>query len=144
MPEGTRLRVNSENAVYEEVDGELIVIDLGSGSYYSLSGCGPAIWEMLVEGASAEEICVALEARFDAPSADVEAAAADLLARLRENDLVVAVEGEEASRAAPAVGGGGSEPFEPPVLERYTDMKDYFLLDPIHEVDPAGWPKPAA
>jgi hypothetical protein len=33
---------------------------------------------------------------------------------------------------------------EPPRLERYTDMKDYFLLDPIHEVDTAGWPRPAA
>jgi len=39
--------------------------------------------------------------------------------------------------------GGERSAFAPPVLERYTDMQDYFLLDPIHEVSPEGWPKPA-
>jgi hypothetical protein len=139
----TRLRVNSENAVYEEVDGELIVIDLGSGSYYSLSGSGPAIWQMLVGGASAAEIGTALEARFDAALEEIEAAVGGLIARLRENELIVAAD-EAAPPAMSAEGNGAREPFQPPVFERYTDMKDYFLLDPIHEVDPAGWPKPAA
>ena len=46
-------------------------------------------------------------------------------------------------RGAPDA-SGEKVAFEPPRLERYTDMKDYFLLDPIHEVDTAGWPRPAA
>jgi hypothetical protein len=25
-------------------------------------------------------------------------------------------------------------------LNKYTDMQDLLLLDPIHEVDAAGWP----
>jgi hypothetical protein len=33
-----------------------------------------------------------------------------------------------------------------PVLEKYTDMQELLLLDPIHDVEEAGWPKarPAA
>jgi hypothetical protein len=27
-----------------------------------------------------------------------------------------------------------------PVLNKYTDMQDLLLLDPIHEVDERGWP----
>ena len=42
------------------------------------------------------------------------------------------------------VGSDEKAAFEAPRLERYNDMKDYFLLDPIHEVDTAGWPRPAA
>jgi len=38
--------------------------------------------------------------------------------------------------AAPASDG----PFVAPVLERYEDMQDFLLVDPIHEVDDSGWP----
>jgi hypothetical protein len=139
-----RFRINAENVVHEIVDGEVIAIDLGNGSYYSLSGCGPVIWELLAPGASAAEIGAALEARFEADPGAVEAAVGDLLARLRESELIVAA--DPAGPAPPAPGPGDvREAFVPPVFERYTDMKDYFLLDPIHEVDPvAGWPEPAA
>jgi hypothetical protein len=27
------------------------------------------------------------------------------------------------------------------VLERYTDMQELLLLDPIHDVDQTGWPR---
>ena len=50
--------------------------------------------------------------------------------------------GRRGSSGLPAADGKAA--FEAPRLERYTDMKDYFLLDPIHEVDTAGWPQPAA
>jgi hypothetical protein len=33
--------------------------------------------------------------------------------------------------------------FEPPLLEKFTDMEDLLLLDPVHEVDGRGWPHPA-
>ena len=30
--------------------------------------------------------------------------------------------------------------FATPVLNKYSDMQDLLLLDPIHEVDDTGWP----
>ena len=35
-------------------------------------------------------------------------------------------------------------PFVTPRLERYTDMQDIILLDPVHKVDSQGWPHAAA
>jgi hypothetical protein len=140
-----RFRINAENVVHEIVDGEVIAIDLANGSYYSLSGCGPVVWDLLSAGAGASEISSALADRFDAEPGAIEAAVDDLLTRLRESDLIVS--GAEAAAPAPPPGParrGSREKFVPPAFERYTDMKDYFLLDPIHEVDPAGWPRPAA
>ncbi len=140
----TRFRINAENVVHETVDGEVIAIDLANGSYYSLSGCGPVVWELLAAGATAAEVRAALAARFDAEPEAIAASVEALLAGLRENQLIVAAgEGAAPTPAKPAA-SGGREDFDPPVLERYTDMKDYFLLDPIHEVDKAGWPRPAA
>lgn len=138
-----RLRINAENVVHEEVDGEVIAIDLSGGSYYSLSGGAPPIWAILAEGAGVEEICASLAARYDVGADELRDQVSELLAKLRENNLVVAADGEAPTGSSqPPVEGGGA--FPAPVFERYNDMKDYFLLDPIHEVDSTGWPKPAA
>ncbi len=137
-----RFRIGPE-IVHETVDGEVIAIDLSDGSYYSLAGSGPAIWELLGQGVSEAEISVVLADRFEAEETEIGAAVAALLAQLRENGLIVS--GEGAAAELPATAGSGEKaPFEAPRLERYNDMKDYFLLDPIHEVDTAGWPRPAA
>ncbi len=138
-----RFRVSPE-IVHETVDGEVIAIDLGNGSYYSLAGSGPAIWELLLAGATAAEIQRSLAARFDAGEGEIESAVGSLLEQLGERGLVVGDEAGEAEGQAIPAGNGERTAFEPPRLEHYDDMKDYFLLDPIHEVDPAGWPRPAA
>lgn len=31
-------------------------------------------------------------------------------------------------------------PFGPPAYDRYTDMEDLLLLDPVHDVGVTGWP----
>jgi hypothetical protein len=137
----TRFRIAPE-IVHEEVDGEVIAIDLGNGSYYSIAGSGPAIWELLGAGATGAEVAAALAACHGIELEEVAGRVSVFLAELEANGLAVREEG----------GGNGAGPvlesstggYETPRLERYTDMKDYFLLDPIHEVDAAGWPKPAA
>jgi hypothetical protein len=137
-----RFRIGPE-IVHETVDGEVIAIDLANGSYYSLAGSGPAIWELFGSGVSEAEIVTALAVQFEAEKAEIGAAVSALLGQLRENGLVVSEEGIPEEAPAPP-SPGEKVPFEVPRLERYTDMKDYFLLDPIHEVDTAGWPRPAA
>jgi len=139
----SRFRIGPE-IVHETVDGEVIAIDLANGSYYSLAGSGPAIWELLAHGVSEAELGLALAGQFEAEEAEISAAVSALLAQLRENGLIVS-EAAEASAGPPAFASSDEKAsFETPRLERYTDMKDYFLLDPIHEVDTAGWPRPAA
>lgn len=130
-----RYRVNAQDIVFEEVEGEVILIDLARGCYFSLSGGGPAVWEMLGRGASVDEVCGAL-AGTEAEHEQVEA----LVGRLAEESLIVAVEdGDAPATAVEAAAVNGA--FEKPVLEKYEDLKDYFLIDPIHEVDEAtGWP----
>ncbi|HEX4464388.1 MAG TPA: PqqD family protein [Solirubrobacterales bacterium] len=138
----SRFRIGPE-IVHETVDGEVIAIDLANGSYYSIAGSGPAIWELLVRGVGEAEVGTALAGRFEAEDGEIATAVSELLAQLQENGLIVSEAGAAAN--APTVSSSEEKaPFEAPRLERYTDMKDYFLLDPIHEVDTAGWPRPAA
>ena len=130
-----RFRINTADVVFEEVEGEVILIDLSRGCYFSLSGSGSAVWEMLGRGVSVEDVCEALAAG-EAEREQVEA----LVDRLAEESLIlVAEDGGAGETAGEAVANGA--PFAEPVLEKYEDLKDYFLIDPIHEVDEAaGWP----
>jgi hypothetical protein len=141
-----RYRIKPGDVVHEEVDGELIAIDLSGGSYYSLSGSATTIWSLLIGGAGQAQICAALAARYEAEPQAVADEVAGLLEKLLESGLIAVDEGGNGATAAPLPEEPGAKrPLEPAGFERYTDMKDYFLLDPIHEVDPAaGWPRPAA
>ena len=138
-----RLRINSENVVHETIDGEVIIIDLASGSYYSLSGSGPAIWEALGDGgATASEVGDAIGHRYEAAAEEIATAVSGLLDELSSNNLISVA--ENGAGQPPRTESGEREPFVAPKFERYNDMRDYFLLDPIHEVGAEGWPKPAA
>jgi hypothetical protein len=44
------------------------------------------------------------------------------------------------SNGAAAVAQTNGRPYSPPKLSAYTDMQELLLLDPVHEVDDAGWP----
>src|SRR5262249_18107283 len=57
--------VDSRKVVDETVDGEVIIIHLERGNYFSLSGSGTEIWRLLRAGMSSDAIVRALAERFD-------------------------------------------------------------------------------
>ena len=127
-------RVNSADVVHETIEGEVIAIDLARGSYYNLAGSGVTIWSQLAEGASASSIAAGFEG---AEADEVEREVAALIDRLAAESLIV----EQPDRACNGTTPTPKPvPFEAPRFEKYDDMQDYFLLDPIHEVDASGWP----
>lgn len=131
----TAYRVDVHNVVHETIEGEVIVIHLLNGSYYSLGGGGPEIWERLLEGATASQIAAGIP-NGGADEAEVLGKVREFLADLAQDGLIVPDPGANGA-GSPSRSAGT---WVPPVFERYTDMKDYFLLDPIHEVDATGWP----
>jgi Coenzyme PQQ synthesis protein D (PqqD) len=138
-----RYRVNSPRVMHETIEGEVIVIDLSTGSYYSLRSSGAEIWHALERGLREDEIANALAVRYDGEAAEITAAVSKLLDELREEGLIESSNG--AGEALPAAlpslqDDGPRDRFEPPLLEKHTDMQDLILLDPVHEVDARGWP----
>jgi hypothetical protein len=84
-----------------------------------------------------------LQVRYAADDAQVAAAVSSFLAELTADQLIApSDEGPVASIPDPPPAAEQS-PFAPPKLERYTDMQEIILLDPVHKVDSQGWPHPA-
>jgi hypothetical protein len=125
--------------VAETIQGETVVIHLDTGCYYSLRGSAAALWDLLAAGHAEPELAALLTGRFDADPDTVLAAARGFRDRLLAEQLLAPRAPDEA--AAPAAAGMPSrEPFAPPVLEKYDDMQDLLLADPIHDVEETGWP----
>ncbi len=141
MP-GKQLTINLQHVVHETIDGETILIHLGTGTYYSLDGVGTEVWELLGYQAEREEIVSRIRERYDADSALVAETVLALLDRLLEEELVL--EGPPAAAATPAPAledPDSTGSFVAPVLHKYTDMQEFMLVDPLHDVEQAtGWP----
>src|SRR5436309_457609 len=140
-----RHRVNSPNVIHETIEGEVILIDLKTGTYYSLRDVGAAVWEAIERGADADEIHAVLKLRYSGSEQEMGEALRGLLAELEGEGLIRPDEGTTPTveRALAATDGGRRAPFRPPALEKHTDMQDLILLDPVHEVGAQGWPHPA-
>lgn len=140
-----RFRVNHPTVISETIDDETILINLDTGAYFSLRETGAALWQLIEQGAAGQLLFDELGGRYDGAPAIMAASVQTLLAELAQEQLIVPLEDERAAPqfvGAASSAGRGKRPFTPPILEKFTDMADLLLLDPIHDVSEQGWPTP--
>lgn len=141
------LKVSEPNVVHETIEGETILLNLGTGNYYSIEWPGTVFWDLLAETGDAEGIRKAfLKANSDNES-EMEKAYTQFIEMLLEEELVVPFENGEAStysvdKETEEEFSKAASKLEKLTLNKYSDMQDMLLLDPIHDVDEKGWPEP--
>ena len=124
---------------HERLDDEVIAIDLDSGAYFALDDVAADCWSILAAGGSLDDAIEAVVTRFavaaDEARSDLECFAQELV----EAGLLERVDAAPVPVAlGPRV--DASRAYRRPAIERFNDLEDLLLLDPIHEVDDAGWP----
>ena len=136
-----RFAANHPAVVDEMIDGEVVVIDLRSGNYFSLVESAAVIWASLVARPTHDEVAAYLGGVYDAEPEQCFAVSGAFLDLLVSEGLVVPVDTADEPAAAPelpAVPG----PLPEPRLEKFDDMQQLILLDPVHEIDESvGWPR---
>ena len=134
-----RYRYNQPAVVSEIIEGEAVIIHLDTGAYYSARHVSAVVWDLVGAGVTIQQIVPAVKARFDVDEAtagrDIRAFVQQLA---REALIVERGELQPVERVLPHV--EARKPYTAPALERFDDMKDLLLADPIHDVDAAGWP----
>lgn len=101
--------------VGDTIGEDTIVINIETGSYYSLTPSGGQVWAL--SGPAPAEVPAELQ-----PSAW----------SLVSEGIITLAEG-----SGKISDSGAAEP----AFTKYTDMSDILLADPIHDVDDEGWPK---
>lgn len=128
------------NIVFEESDGEVVVVDLVSGVYYFLTGPGAYVWLALQSGMTIQACTEAITTAHPA-ALDVDAGLLDFTTELVALDLLrLAEPAIDRSVAVPDISRYVPGTYTAPRLESFADLQDILLLDPVHDVDPAGWP----
>lgn len=126
--------LKSSDVVSEVIHGEAIIIDMTTGCYYSMDGTACQIWEWLMEDSISPR---RIAEHFDADAGEIISELTAFLDELVEEKLLLCREAvEEASS-----GNDTKVTYVKPVLNKYTDMENLLLMDPIHDVGDQGWPR---
>ena len=138
-------RINTPTVVAEVFDDEIVVIHLGSGTYYSLNQSGATIWQGLQQGFDLAALSQLLSATYAIAPDELAQIVPPFIDELLQEQLIVPVGADQPSSGESptmptAAAGGVMLPFARPMLTKFTDMQELLLLDPIHDVNSGGWP----
>ena len=135
-------KVREKTIVHEHIDDEVIIINMESGNYYSLKGSGMHMWKQLVSGADVVTIREHLLNFYEGTAADINISVQKFLEELTAEQIVESLDAETPQNPTTFDKANNTErlPFCEPEYEKYSDVQDLLLLDPIHDVSEGGWP----
>ena len=122
----------------ESFDDEIVIVHLENGNYYSFSGSGTLIWNLLEIGTSTELLASWLTEATNADHETIASAVKSIVEELAAADLIIRTD-DVTSNAPPELPTERLK-FVVPTLSAYTDMQDMLALDPVHDVSERGWP----
>lgn len=107
------------------MDGELVIINLESGLYYSSLGIGGIVWELMEAGHDVAAIAQKIAHDLQAAPEVVEADVANFLDQLLAAGVI---EGSDRPAAEVAVTYSGA--YAAPTLTAFNDLETSVALDP--------------
>ncbi len=137
----SQYRINEPSVVCENIDGEVVIIHMETGAYYTTTGSGALIWQFIEQSASVRQVAEAVTAEYQGDPMSITFAIAPFIMQLVDQHLIVPLKG--AALPQLVVTPRADKPaFIEPKLEVYRDMQNLLMVDPIHEVDnDLGWPE---
>jgi hypothetical protein len=78
--------------VFQEVEGETVLLDLASDQYYALDEIGTRCWQLLIEHGETEAVVPTMLSEFDVDEATLRSDLRAFFSRLTAAGLVAPVE----------------------------------------------------
>ena len=139
IDETSRFESNSAEVASSVLDGELVLINLSTGVYYSMVDAGSLIWQLTDLGFSLSETVATVAARYGVPAERVRTDAHAVLEQMLAERIFLPASNPsrrgayEPESAAPAA-------YDSPVLQIYRDMGDLLALDaPMPDMKDIPW-----
>ncbi|WP_278235232.1 PqqD family protein [Isoptericola sp. AK164] len=83
------MRLRTDGVTWQEIDGELVLLDLASSAYLTTNRAGTLLAQALVDGADTGELATALVEEFDIDEERARHDAAAFVDELRRRSLLV-------------------------------------------------------
>ncbi|MBU0678740.1 MAG: PqqD family protein [Verrucomicrobia bacterium] len=140
MNEAMNFSINSQDVVNETIEGEVIMINMKSGNYYSVDRVGADIWTCLEKGLASADIVDVVAKKYAVDADTVKDEVDRFLSELNAENLLCPAESSASADGFALEPAGEGDSFQAPSLDKYDDLQDLLLADPIHDVDAGGWP----
>jgi hypothetical protein len=128
------MKIQQPPVSHECIDGEVVIINMETGTYYSLVGLAASLWQCIAAGTTRDALLARVADMYSNENAKEEAIAfLDALTDEGLIDLEAEPHAHDQSVLLAAT-------YDTPRLESFTDLQELLMLDPIHEVDATGWP----
>ncbi len=116
-------------------DNEYVIANLDTGLYYNVQGSAVSLLQALPFDAPVDYITQVMQAN-PANAAGIETELGNIWQQLLAEEIVKQSDAPvtPANRELPVAGV-----YVPSRFNRYADMQDLLMLDPIHDVDEEGW-----
>ena len=139
MEGNLRFSIFDNNIISDVFGDEVVLVNLETGVYFSLRASATQVWIRLQNSCSIDEIVAELASMYEVDGSVLAQDSNNFIAQLLEKQLLkVNPSGEKISIEANQ--NSGKIAYVAPVLEVFSDMQEILLLDPVHDVDKAGWP----
>ena len=134
-----RYAIRGEEVSAKAFDGEVVVVHLGTCTYYSASGSGADAWIWIEQGWGVAEVAEVMAERYGIDPGRAREDVNRFVARLLEEGLIAPANGDVAVCPASPAAAEVRE-YTPPELHAYRDMADLLALDPpLPELDRPAW-----
>ena len=129
-------RIQKSRAVYEVLKTEVIVIDFQTGNYYALIHVAKAVWQLIEQQTPLQRIAQLVAERYQCEFDKVLSDLHFFIGQLLEDGLIELTSDPALTEAVDFPEGV----YDAPRVQKYIDVQNLLLLDPIHEVTEVGWP----
>ncbi|MDP1574646.1 MAG: PqqD family protein [Coxiellaceae bacterium] len=125
--------------IHEFLYNEVIAANLDIGIYYSMRECSIPVWQLLLSGKTLGQIVAIFCEQYKLPITQITPPLQLFLTQLLDEAMLV-INDSDHEKINDESAIYWPDYFSAPVLEKYEEMKDLLMIDPVHEVDEQGWP----
>jgi hypothetical protein len=80
--------IASPDVVFRDLDGESVLLNLATGTYFGLNATGTRMWQLIETHRVLEHVLAALSDEFDAPRSQLQTHLLDLVSQLESKGLL--------------------------------------------------------
>lgn len=127
-----RYRINDAEIIYETIDGEVMLLNLTNGNYFSLDNIGVLIWDLMCMNCPVEVLLEAMTGFDSNSSAPMEASVQKVVSQMQEEGLIIPFEEDTPLNRQDIIKSfesrlrDGSIQFIVPVLHMYKDIQEKY------------------
>lgn len=123
--------------ISQQFDSEVVLANYQNGVYYNLDGSAAQVWLGLKANRTVEEIASALAAATGGDAASVTPQVQAFVdSMLAEGLIAEAAADADVETWTPVLSGA----FAAPEFQRFDNLRELLLMDPVHDAGDEGWP----